>query len=248
MAGRDVLELEIGGRAVGENLRRAVAAGQLVEQPDGTLGHPKRRVTRTQLFLFVNFDRAPDCPFLNRFMFSVVYAEAAVPQGCANCYKVKVAPRTLRELVAVYELARSFDCSSKFGLDFYNPYSEQAYAGYFYLDGLEAARDLYRRLRAAIDAHATLGPAVPLAIKRGCSNYEIARGPSDRYTFAPELREIEDHFRDRYRRPPAPSADTAAVLYGSWVPFAYQIGDQTYLDFTNGRPLYPKSVSYSAAP
>lgn len=248
MAGRDVLDLEIGGRAVGENLRRAVEAGQLIEHPDGTFGHPRRGSKREQLFLFVNFERAPDCPFLNRFMFGIVYAEAAVPQGCASCYKVKVMPRTLRQLVAVYELAKSFDCASKFGLDFYNPYSQQVYAGYFYLDGLEAARALHGRLRAAMDASGKLGPDVALAIKRGCSNYEIACGPSDRYTFSPELRDIEAHFRDRYRRPSPPSAHAAAVLYRSWVPFAYQIGDETYLDFTNGRPLHPPSVSYPATP
>jgi hypothetical protein len=242
-APEDVLAFRVGGATVGENLKRAIQSGVVLEREDGTLELPalKPGVSKSMTVLAGS---ARGCDFLNRFMFQTIYRGEAVPQGCAACYKIKVAPRTLRELVAMYAIARRIDCWSKWGLDHSNPHSPDLYAGYFYVTGLEGARALYPFVRDAVDREPKLGPDVPIRIKRGCSNYEVALGPSDSYSFQPEQLEIEEYLKRRFKNYVRPAADLAATLYKVWVPFAYRTGDETYLDFTNGRPLYPKSVNY----
>lgn len=236
----DVLALTVGGRTIGENLQRVIASGAVLQNQDGTL--EVQRSTPPGVWLVCG--QMPDCAFLNRLMFQHVYAQAAVPKGCASCYKVKVLPRTLRQLVALLEIARQLDCPSKCGLDFYNRHSCDIYAGYFYLNSLDDARRMFGILRALVDQHPKLGSDVPIVIKRGCSNYEIACGPSDKYTFKPELEAIETYFKAKFRPGERTQTAAAEAIYGTWVPFAYQIGDDTYLDFTNGKPLYPKTLTY----
>lgn len=245
MSPEEIFAFKIGGSSIDETLRRAIDSGAVRQCEDGALeiANPE---PKSALFVAVHGGPSLPCSFLNAFLFKQVYAEAAVPQGCAACYKVKALPRTLRELVATYEVAKTFQCLSKWGIDFYNHRSPNSYAGYFYCDGLDKARELYSSVRTAMDKNPKLGADVPLVIKRGCSNYEAALGPSDKYTFAPELRAIEAYFATRFRAADrGHSMSLPAVLYRVWIPFAYQMGDHTYLDFTNGKPLYPKTVNYA---
>ena len=236
----DILALKVGASTIGENLQRAIESGVLLQNQDGSL--ELRHAPQSGLWL--SRGHMPACAFLNRFVFQAAYAQAAVPKGCEACYKVKVLPRTLRELVALYELAEQVECPSKCGLDFYNHHSQNVYAGYFYLESLEEARRTFRTIRTLADDNPKLGSDVPIAIKRGCSNYEAACGPSDKYTFRPELQDIEAYLKGRFRLKKTAALTTAGTIYGTWVPFAYQIGDNTYLDFTNGKPLYPKPLTY----
>ena len=240
----DILAFKIGNSTIGENLRRAIESGAVRQCDDSSLelANPS---PPSALFVTIRAEPSLSCNFLNPFLFKQVYAEGAVPQGCASCYKVKAMPRTLRELVALYEIAKKAACLSKWGIDFYNRHSQNFYAGYFYCQGLDGARALYRIVRKAMDENPKIGADVPLVIKRGCSNYEAVLGPSDKYTFAPELAEIEAYLKTRFRARKSEDPTLPATLYQAWVPFAYQMGDNTYLDFTNGKPLYPKTVTYA---
>ena len=184
-----------------------------------------------------------DCSFLMNVLFYGAYAGSTVPYGCQACYKVKVVPQTVRELVAAWGVAKRIACTSKWGVDFYNKFSQDIYAGYFYTSGLDMARAVFKSVRQAIDSDPKLGPHVAISIKRGCSNYEEKLGPSDKYQFAPELAELEAHLKTRHREresherlPPVPLA--------RWIDVAFRIGDDTYLDFTNGQRLRPKTVTY----
>ena len=247
----DVLAFEIGGSTIGERLRQAIEAGTVVQRDDGMIELPRREEDRQWL----SVDNGPplDCRFLNWFLFNQVYGESAVPSGCRDCYKIKVVAQNLRELVALYGIAAKIDCRSKWGIDFFNQHSANVYAGYFYLSGLDAARALYPIVRRLIDADPKLGSHVPILIKRACSNYEAAVGPSDKFTFSPELAEVESKLRrsitlaEKDSVTPHSAPQLTKHLYGSWIRFAYQLGDTTYLDFTGGRPLHRKSVTYDPA-
>ncbi|MEI9992437.1 MAG: hypothetical protein WDM86_20685 [Rhizomicrobium sp.] len=241
MTEEELLALKFGNGTVADNIQRAVDAGHLVREQDGRLRLTSVPSSRTN-WVIISHGPSLDCQFKARFLFPHVYAEAAVPFGCSGCYKVKVAPRTLRELVAVWGVGKRIECYSKWGVDLDNPYSGDIYAGYFYTVGLEGARATYRVVREIIDAHPLLGPGVAMSIKRGCSEYEAALGPSDRYSFAPELEELEAYLRTRFHKatlegvPPLPMAH--------WIDVAFRIGDETYLDFTHGKRLRPKTVAY----
>src|SRR5271170_6703172 len=107
MSPEDILALTVGGSTVGENLQRAIDSGAVLQNQDGTLELPRW----PQHGLWLVRGTLPACPFLNRFMFQRVYAQAAVPKGCEYCYKIKVLPPTLRGLVALYEIAQQVDCT-----------------------------------------------------------------------------------------------------------------------------------------
>ena len=182
------------------------------------------------------------CVFLMNFVFRNAYGRSAVPHGCRECYKVKVVPRTLRELVAAWQIAKRIECRSKWGIDLYNPHSQNIYAGYFYTTGLDAARVLFKVVRQALNADPKLGPDITMTIKRGCSEYEEAVGPSDRYEFTPEMAELEAYLKSRFRERGHPEKLNAPLA--QWIDIAFRMGDDTYLDFTGGKRLRPKTVTY----
>jgi hypothetical protein len=237
-----VLSIEVGGKTVGARLEAAIASGQIVRRPDGKF---ELRQVSNQPYIGNHREFGPCCEFLNEFIFTHIYGKKAVPIGCRDCYKVKVVPETLRQLIAVNDIAQGFSCSSKSGSEVDKPDTQSLYASYFYLLGLDKARAVYRKLRAAIDAHPKLGPKVKVFIKRGCTNYEHACGPSDRYTFDPRLAEIEGYFWSRFARRKKPEKKYRdAMVLMHLIRTAYRIGDDSYKDFTDGKDLFPPTVTY----
>jgi hypothetical protein len=246
-----LLSSRFGGVSVAENIERAIEAGDVVRNEDGTF-EPFRtsdeiadeNSDKTKgYWKFVTHGPPLGCDFLLRFLFFHAYAESAVPYGCRACYKVKVAPRTLRELVAAWNIAKDIECSSKWGIDLDNRFSQNIYAGYYYATGLEMARATFKVVREAINSDLKLGPDVPMFIKRGCSEYEAKLGPSDRYEFTPEMAELEAYLRSRFRSRRSKAWVSRPLV--NWIDLAFRIGDETYLDFTGGKRLRPKTVTYT---
>jgi hypothetical protein len=241
-----VLSIEIGGKTVGARLEEAIAAGYVVRRPDGKFALPAAPVPALPgLNNDGVFER--NCTFLNAFMFEHIYGRQAVPMACSNCYKVKVTSASMRQMVAVHEISEGFACGSKSQAEVDRQETEALYATYFYLLGLDKARAVYKKLRGRIDADPKLGPKVKMVIKRGCTNYERALGPSDRYTFDPQLTRIERYFRARFAAPDRETLgrkhlNTMYLL--ALLRIAYRIGDQTYKDFTGGKDLFPPTLTY----
>jgi len=236
----ELLAQRFGDRSVQENLQTAIDAGRLVKGADGRLSLPRGRGTSRWIFV-PNRPYLP-CGFLTKVLFEVAYAETAVPHGCSACYKIKVKAETLRELVAGWQVAKSIDCLSKWGVDLDNPHSQDVYAGYFYPGDLDAARVLYKVVREAMNAYPKLGPGVTMTIKRGCSQFEAAVGPSDSYTFTPQMAELEAHLRTRFQGPAI--SETTMPQLRQWIDLAFRMGDDTYLDFTGGKRLRPATMTY----
>lgn len=241
-----LLDLAFGGRSVGENLCTALDAGTLVQHADGHLGLPEGRASKTPVWLYhlPLTDTRPPCRFLFSFLFEVVYAKAAIPVGCQNCYKVKVCPAHFKGLLALRRLSRDIPCYSKCGPELTHYYSQDTYGGFFYCRGLEHARAIYHQVREAVDRTPALGPNVVMRIKRGCTPYEIHCGPSDHWTFNEVQTTLEAQLRERFIQLRKVKTDTEFVTLMRWVEAAHSIGDNSYLEFTRGRPLYPATVSY----
>lgn len=239
MAPEELMALCFGGKSVAENLKTAFGSGKIVEKETGTIEVP---VEPNNEWTIVPNGPALDCFFWMKVMFQGAYAQSAVPNGCRECYKVKVAPRTLRQLVAAWQVAKGVECLSKWGIDLNNPFSQDIYAGYFYTSGLEAARALFKVVRELFDADPKLGPDIKITIKRGCSEYENALGPSNQYQFTPELAELEAHLKAKYR--PRKGATKQLAVLAEWIDLAFRMGDDTYLDFTGGKPLRRSTLAY----
>jgi|SRR5581483_3794569 len=246
MSPDELMAIRVGGTSVADNIRHAVEAGALVENVDGSWSLAEIPPNRNWARVVPDWAKAgpgppAECNFLIRFLFGNAYAEGAVPYGCRACYKIKVVPKTIRQLVAAWGIGKRIDCVSKWGVDFGNRYSQDIYAGYFYTSGLEGARALFRVVRELVDGEPLLGPKVAMSIKRGCSDYEAALGPSDKYEFAPELDQLEAYLKSRYREK---QQELAVIPLAHWIDVAFRSGDDTYLDFTEGRRLQPKMVTY----
>ena len=243
----DLEAMRFGRGTVRENLARAIEDGRLREEADATVVLSPLKSTG---YLHVRPSVTRDCSFLSGVLFSNAYDGAAVPYGCRSCYKVKAVPADLRGLVALRDILETLPYAAKCGIDLFNPYSRDTYAGFLYLDGLPAARTAWRELRSHLDAHPDLGPGAGLTIKRGCSHFEAVCGPSNRWTFREGMAALEETLRSRCRieQPPSPRLPyrlrrmTAMVR---WIKVAYTVADDTYLAFTGGRPLYAPAVSYS---
>jgi hypothetical protein len=247
-----LLSFVVDGKTIGSNLERAIASGDVVRLADGKLellrpyGQPPT-VISLDGYIWRQGDFAQPCTFLNRFMFRHVYGEAAVPFGCRDCYKVKVVSDSLRQMVAVKDVAESVPASSKSGVEVDNSENQHVYGSYFYFLGLDRARAAYKVLRAKIDEHSKLGAGVKMLIKRGCTNYERKCGPSDQYKFDPRQEEIEQQLSSRFVadvRSGAKKTVRDKIQFLEWVRVAYRIGDDTYKDFTDGKELHPSAVTY----
>ena len=138
---------------------------------------------------------------------------------------------------------------SKCGVDLFSKYSRDIYAGYLYLDGLDAARAACRDMRVRVDGHPDLGCTVQVTIKRGCSNMEAACGPSDQWTFRAGMQELERDLKTRFKKVASTPIDYKLRRGNSmvrWLQVAYNLKDDTYLAFTGGKPLHQPAVSYPA--
>lgn len=234
----------VNGRPVAEGITAAVAAGALISTEAGTLRLPDKGGA----WMRESRDASRNCRFYLGVMFRHVYQKTQVPAGCATCFKVKVAPRTLAELVALREVARALPYTYKVGIE-ESRFTSGIYGGYFYLHGLDDARAAHTRVRDAVNGHPRLGADVSVSIKRGCTDYEVHCGPSDRYTFAPALEDLERALLGRIEIPPRVPQSRHQTLrtFARWIEVAFRIGDRSYLEFTGGRRLYPAVVRYDPA-
>ena len=243
-----VLAVKVGGRSIADNLEQAVTAGEIRQRPDGVFEPISDGDQSLGRFIFTNGGQPLPCSFA-MFMFHHAYARAAVPWVCRNCYKVVVASHSLRQLMAVKAVAEVMPVNSKSGLEVFNPRNSMRYATYVYADGLGQARSLYAHLRDRIDVGVEDGPAVTLFIKRACSPFERACGPSDRFSFDPVLERVENAlqpcFISESTATAAPAKTVRAMKMMQMIKVAAQIGDETYRDFTAGRNLFPPLVTYS---
>ena len=245
-----LLALRIGGQTVAENLQKAVDSGALLQNEDGTFEFPPSEPTTSP---WISSHNAPhlDCRFLNFFLFKCAYGEATVPLGCKDCYKVITIPRTLRQLMALKAIQEGLECTSKCGVEVDRAETQKLYSGYIYCIGLDKARQMHRVVRAAVNDDPKLGPETAVQIKRGCTNYEMKCGPSDKYQFRPELAELEAYLNSRFKHTRSAKGNPIKEKLNTltkWIQTAYRIGDDSYLDFTGGKALYPKSVTYSPDP
>jgi hypothetical protein len=190
-----------------------------------------------------------DCQTWNRIIFNFVFTAAEekwAPLNCHNCFKVVIRPPTLKALFALLDLEKRMGRPSKCGIEIRDTVFG-LYGGYFYNWGLDAGLECYEAVRAEIDADPELGKEVPVILKRACTEFELLVGPSDKWQVNDKQVELESlvnrwFVRDiKHRNQPD---HAIANVHRRWIEFAYMCGDETYLEYTNGEPLYPPAVTY----
>ena len=172
--------------------------------------------------------------------------ESFVPSQCQQCWKVVVRPRTLISLFSLLEIQVSLSRPSKCGIEV-RPYVHGNYGGYFYNHSLEEGLECYKAVREIVSENKNLGPETPVVLKRSCTEYEMKCEPSDSWKITPRQIRIETlinkwYVRDTTLRKQPEHA--ISHVHRKWIEFAYSIGDGTYLNFTDGKPLYKPLVMY----
>jgi hypothetical protein len=147
-----------------------------------------------------------DCFKWNRIFHHGVTSGKMVHTHCQTCFKVVVAPRTFRELLALEEFQESSGLRCKCGIEL-REYVGRPYGGYFYswepgeleqmgfdlgdgslpvaynivddTDALRKGLEKYKLICDAMDYIAIEDGPIPVILKRGCTEFEMHCGPTN---------------------------------------------------------------------
>ena len=171
-----------------------------------------------------------------------------IPSQCQECWKVVARPRTLVELDKLLEIQKLLDLPSKCGIEKRETVCG-LYGGYFYNDSLEEGKKCWRLVRENVSHN--ISPDVPVILKRGCTEFEIdeKRGfvPSNTWEVSEAQREKEKILNDIIDQSIFGASQPEHLkqyVFRSWIHWAYQNGDLTYLNYTGGEPLFQAYITY----
>jgi hypothetical protein len=203
------------------------------------------------------FGTNADCFLYSDVLFETVskkIPKGFVPEYCHNCYKVVVAPRTVKELFALEQLmtkcgANGIPC--KCGIEI-RTYVTRLYGGYFYTRSKNEGRERWALVRGLVDQHPGLGPDIPVILKRACTEMERKHGPSNEWLPPTKAQQkLEAMILEIVEFEPYIVEQTQPFvnhLHRKWLEWAFQNGDETYLEYTGGNPIKGGPVTYHSRP
>ncbi len=205
-----------------------------------------------------------DCNIWNDVFWDCISKKRMIHSNCQECYKVVLAPRTLVELMRVYDFQQSEPWPCKCGVETrgdlfvsstYLPVEHlgvcKLYGAYWYCKGLEAGRERWRYVKDwadevfGVDMHGE--GEVSVILKRACTEFERSCGPSDQWTVTPEQEYLEAQVKEHIVWRPMDLTQPRICHEQTivrWIEWAYGHADETYKHFTGGRDLYPGYVTY----
>lgn len=180
------------------------------------------------------------------FNFNLYEMVRIVPRYCRDCFKVVIRPNTVAQLIRLYELMTtkfiSLGLYCKCGIE-ERKYVHGNYGGYQYNRGLKQGKERYKTIRNMIDLY--IGSDVGVILKRGCTEMELNTGPSKKYVVPEWADELEDKIMEVVELPkknlPTPKFLAAHVIR-KWLEFAWDRGDKTCLEFSDGIPIFPNKI------
>lgn len=192
--------------------------------------------------IVIKVDPTRKCSF---FLDVINQCYGFIHSRCHNCYKVVVRPKTLTQLMGLLKIQERLDVFSKCGVEV-RKYVSGLYGSYFYADSIEEGRERYRQVRKLVDDN--LSEKVTVILKRGCTEYEMQYGRSDKWD-SPNTKQLMKEKRidelyvvENYDLI-QPDCLKAKTILG-WIEFAFEYGDETYKQFTGGQTLGLLPVTY----
>lgn len=132
-----------------------------------------------------------DCSLLHIYH-THVFKSQAIHSFCHECYKVVVRLEVLAQVHKMAEWQRGVfdnrDIPCKVGAE-KRTYVGRDWGAYFYCRGLEEGRNRYQEVRKWVDDE--LGEDVDVILKRGCTEFEISLGDSDKWKMIDRQEEVE---------------------------------------------------------
>jgi hypothetical protein len=215
------------------------------ELVDGKYQPAKTNVATDLPWIYAHVDF--DCTLWNRVFHEVVANLTQVHSYCHDCIKVVAKPKTLRQLVRIEEIQSDMLFPGKCGID-RRENTQDIYGAFWYNRGFDEARMRYKLIRKQLDKAGM--KSVKLIIKKACTEFENRLGPSNKWKRPNKVQmQLEEDMHERLRyNPTSPSMIPQIVkdrTHHLWVNWAFQHGDNTYLDFTDGVPIQEPLVTYN---
>jgi len=169
-----------------------------------------------------------------------------IPGFCLNnCWKVVARPKNLKQMFELIDVMKKLDMPSKLGIET-RPRVHGLYGCYFYNRSREEGLACKERV---IDAFAQVDPAIPVILKRACTEMEDKWGNSKKWCSKPGWIEKEHEILgefDQVTRPdhPQPPAIIRRIKR-RWIEWAWEMGDTEGAKAMNGgEPLYVDLQTY----
>jgi hypothetical protein len=161
-----------------------------------------------------------------------------------------IRPRTLKELFRLEELLIFLNLPSKCGIERRSytppPVKGERYGGYIYSTSMEQGLERLGILRQYLEDDDLLN-GVEAYLKRACTEMEMTFPDSTTWEVTDEQNKIEDLLDwlvvyDICASLPA--KHTIDKVHMVWIEWACENGDETYLEYTDGKPIYRPAVRY----
>lgn len=175
-----------------------------------------------------------------------------IPKTCfKHCWKMTACNKgikddvvqqlTMKEVMEIEELQKYLDLPSKCGMD-RRVYTPNIWGAYWYFPNLEMAQNHYNQIRGCMNL---INPDIDVNIKRSCTEFELALGPSDKWD------ELEIDWMEKegvldewvYRIDQEPVKQHTLIkraVRNKMLYWAHQHGDMTYKLFNQGNDLVYK--------
>ena len=167
-----------------------------------------------------------------------------IPKFCFGCYKVQVEPRSVLELIKLFvvfdQIKLSGNNTRKCMIEM-RPEISGFYKGLIYCSGLEEAYQIADYLRMFVKEK--FGSELPLAVKRGCSEYQMAfpnynainKSGAQLMNYNDDWKLIEEDYdsknstkRERIMSPSLSCLSLSDILIiRNWIDYAKGIGDSS---------------------
>ena len=241
---------EIASRSVASLIRTQRESGILHINDNGKLSPQSRRLDPDQWLRTCGKGHDDsECRFANMILWRMISEQGStkfVPSYCQGCWKVVAKPKTFKQLIGILELQDRQDRRAKCGIET-RAYVPALYGAYWYNRSIEEGLETYEALKSATEFK-----DVPLLLKRGCTEMEMACGPSDMWDITDWQIEIEDGVRNLIEDNLEPIRGLVWQREDTilrWMEFAEEHGDETIYEFTDGHKIKaPNYITYHEAP
>jgi hypothetical protein len=160
---------------------------------------------------------------------------------------VVLRPETLEDLFSAWKLQLKIDVPGKCGLENRPFVRSKGYAAYWYppiVGGLEEARSLFKKVKTKVKEQGIKGE---IYLKKGCTEMELAMGPSDKWVHSTEHERLEYMLDQIFVQPPDRTPQPAHQMIHvqrMWIEKAWQKGDETVFNFAESNRFQPPPVHY----
>lgn len=182
-----------------------------------------------------------------------------IPKFCFNhCWKVVIKPKHIRHMARLHDLMIEMGRYCKLGKE-ERDFVFGSWGGYFYNKSVEEGRVRWREVYECVEKDPILkdilderdkdGYPVRLYLKHACTEFELRKGPSNKWEYTKEHEQLENYLNPHFVHDTEQSVrkqpeHLQRKIWRDWEHWAWARGDTTLYDFTGGKLLFPPPVTY----